>query len=1256
MSCNCPKGANKYGGIPRPPLSYKAGGKSPKASMSCGQVKRSSRPGKKIMKLYCVDGKKKLVHAGAKGYGHNYSAAARKSFKARHKCSTAKPGTAKHLACTELWAGKGGSKKSSPKGRKGKYNMGGPTDPPYTASASTTGVAMPNPNIVTPIASEYRPLINIPTASEKKHNEARSDAAFRIGKYKPVVTYRGREWTQIPVSDPYHPEHSKYMDDLKITDPVSWIKATNPNLAKTARAYGGPRKYAVGGPYLNINPYNPEGYSDVEAQLKGSTMGTGEMGQSIQKKIKRRQTGRNIGSTAYGVLEGLVDTVSFGLTDSLTDKGYEALAGLGRGQTDVQKLQSDRYRVGGQAVGATVGSVVTGGSATGSAIGTTDWGDLANEGPKGLQTGLDVAGTVAGVAVGNTSSLGNNMGALSGTAVGDISSSLGNASSFGGTGTGFENLMGAYAPNLQEGLGAVQGNSGTFSDFKTAAEATGEKGNFLQYLGKVAKENPEMLQKLMNMMGSSTSYRYGGPIKMSHGGPHNPPSGQKPGILHMGNDPEYFNNRAVFNDNPKANEIIRKKIYEGTHGWNPKTKALVKLPEALEKQVQEGIDPLTKAQSTREYTESGIGRKRGFYEEKGKEYLETLPEDQREAVKDNAYRQRRDLVAEEQVKMYQNPLTYAPAALYTAGMAGPLLSGARAGLGAAMRAPLTIGSTTVPGATIGNLATAGFASDFLANRASQIPGQIGRGEYSDAAFNTATGALDLAGMGLGTKALQGAKGLYSGAKNLGKRFPNAHKYNPWAFKPSSEAAYRMIGEKGYLDALETGVIRPRTPKYSFEQQKYKDAYYNIGYPQDLNWGLSQKYKTGYSGPYMAEVLPGKKFPTPFQKAYPEINANTGYSVTKPGEHLSIDSPNVKFYKEHWLQGYKPVTTPRANPSLVKKPFKSDIDWRNWVKYTDDFDNNPDVIRHLNKIEETTKANGTWMKNPDGSPFKGTKEQFVVQQSDNFKKAFGKSKLLNPDGSPTMQYHGTAKEFNIFDPAKFQLGDSGYSGLGIYTSPSKVGAESYALSSAKFHTGKIKPTVMELYGLGKNPVRGHELPEGTSLFNFHRPRDYAGPVPLEKQLLDHDVAIRTQRGGTRIAPDYDSYENVFPTNTQLKSTKGNILFDMSNPNIYKATIPAVGLGAGYGLLQNNQPEGFASGGPVSYYQGGLRRWFKEKWVDVKTGKPCGRSGKEKSERPYPYCRPSRKVSSKTPATSKNPKAKSRATQKKGPGRVKPISKK
>jgi hypothetical protein len=53
---------------------------------------------------------------------------------------------------------------------------------------------------------------------------------------------------------------------------------------------------------------------------------------------------------------------------------------------------------------------------------------------------------------------------------------------------------------------------------------------------------------------------------------------------------------------------------------------------------------------------------------------------------------------------------------------------------------------------------------------------------------------------------------------------------------------------------------------------------------------------------------------------------------------------------------------------------------------------------------------------------------------------------------------------------------------------------------------------------------------------------------------------------------------------------------------------------------------------------LNRWFKEKWVDVsrkdKDGKhpPCGRSKAKTSSKGYPKCRPSVKVSSKTPKTS------------------------
>jgi hypothetical protein len=42
---------------------------------------------------------------------------------------------------------------------------------------------------------------------------------------------------------------------------------------------------------------------------------------------------------------------------------------------------------------------------------------------------------------------------------------------------------------------------------------------------------------------------------------------------------------------------------------------------------------------------------------------------------------------------------------------------------------------------------------------------------------------------------------------------------------------------------------------------------------------------------------------------------------------------------------------------------------------------------------------------------------------------------------------------------------------------------------------------------------------------------------------------------------------------------------------------------------------------------LKRWSAEKWIDTLTGKPCGSGGKKE------YCRPTKKVSIKTPKTVK-----------------------
>lgn len=81
------------------------------------------------------------------------------------------------------------------------------------------------------------------------------------------------------------------------------------------------------------------------------------------------------------------------------------------------------------------------------------------------------------------------------------------------------------------------------------------------------------------------------------------------------------------------------------------------------------------------------------------------------------------------------------------------------------------------------------------------------------------------------------------------------------------------------------------------------------------------------------------------------------------------------------------------PSYTSFPnnnFQSEINWGNWNKEILD---NKALMQEYNAIEQQAKSNGTWMKNPDGSNFQGTPEQFVQTQSENWVKAY-KNKGLN----------------------------------------------------------------------------------------------------------------------------------------------------------------------------------------------------------------------------------------------------------------------
>lgn len=326
---------------------------------------------------------------------------------------------------------------------------------------------------------------------------------------------------------------------------------------------------------------------------------------------------------------------------------------------------------------------------------------------------------------------------------------------------------------------------------------------------------------------------------------------------------------------------------------------------------------------------------------------------------------------------------------------------------------------------------------------------------------------------------------------------------------------------------------------------------------------------------------------------------------------------------------------------VGKGFKSEIDWENWLKtHNKDWDAEDIKNININKkeydvIEQTSKANGTWMKNSDGSKFTGTPEQFIQQISKNFKKYTEHVKKV---------YHGTPTkgitEFNATKGERLISGDK-YPDLN-FTSTNKNIAKEYA--------GK-EGEVLELYAsLGKNKSIDYgntswtgqkpeyiimskntegmqydafgEIAMGNKLKKFKTKE--AAEKYLKKELKDapysKDMGVQestfidlhasenspltTNKLATRYKNQgfdsftaknvRDSYDGsatnmlndigddvVIFNGNRLKSATGNSgMFDITNPNIFKSLLPAaIGTGA---AMQNttDKPQQFQDGGKLN----------------------------------------------------------------------------
>lgn len=213
-----------------------------------------------------------------------------------------------------------------------------------------------------------------------------------------------------------------------------------------------------------------------------------------------------------------------------------------------------------------------------------------------------------------------------------------------------------------------------------------------------------------------------------------------------------------------------------------------------------------------------------------------------------------------------------------------------------------------------------------------------------------------------------------------------------------------------------------------------------------------------------------------------------------------------------------------------------------------------------QIEQTAKQNGTWMKNSDGSVFKGTPEQFVQQNSSNFKKAF-------PDGSG-VTYRGDYKHYPELDYNPIFTGDKetalNYTtGNASYWSPFHD-SESIAMAKGENTGGlhelyyknnqelKINAKNRDWADLNVPEINKAKTVTTDDVQNYiaKYQQDYLGSnraSKLKNAIIENVYDNSFKPGTVRILPHVDG--------NYLKSARGNNgMFDMTNPNIYKVIIP------------------------------------------------------------------------------------------------------
>lgn len=171
---------------------------------------------------------------------------------------------------------------------------------------------------------------------------------------------------------------------------------------------------------------------------------------------------------------------------------------------------------------------------------------------------------------------------------------------------------------------------------------------------------------------------------------------------------------------------------------------------------------------------------------------------------------------------------------------------------------------------------------------------------------------------------------------------------------------------------------------------------------------------------------------------------------------------------------------------------------------------------------------------------------IEHSSPAFQNWFGDSKVVHPDGTPRLVYHGTIADIAAFNLALAGTNDHGWYGKGVYLSADPGTASAYTnydniKSGGKLNEQAVGGNVMPVYVSLQNP---YIWPKGRAAATTAGERD---SLMQEFAAAGHDgVIVPNAHQDPQFA---EFHEIVVFDPTRIKSAIGNIGdFDVCNPDV------------------------------------------------------------------------------------------------------------